>query len=313
MPPTKRRKPRVIRNTRKWKGGGSNTIEFITEDEKQSVIDLVTEVVPPQESEKIKAIFNLVLVGYDRTATPSKLIFGATDQQPVQSQVQSTQPTSSNQTMDDIQKYENKLLSGNENSSTKDGNGYNYISRLRGDLAYRMYSYLHYALLNLRDKIGNPSTPEPKRKKYRTHMRFVRSIIRHIEILRKPLWVTSLMDLVDKLFSEASKLKPSDEYLDEIDTSKKGVRVWMDVNVDYSNANSINNEQCEDSVKRDYVYSLRTKPLAPVNTHKRVNHMINSILYEKEIINTKPNQLYRVATYKNDMVHNDAQPTTTTT
>lgn len=272
--------------TRKIKviNGEKTDIEPIT------LIKIVNKYVPEDDT-KLKAVLNLMWVNYVRGNDASKqrnVLF----------------EDSGNDTK--IRDFETIIIEG-LHGDDKDKKNYN--TRLKGEIAYRVYSYFVATLSKIHYEIENNKTSATKMdskvlEETMENMKYLQEWIRRIELLRKPMWAQSLVDTIQQMFNEGySRKEQLEDYYDNLNpTGKEGVRVWMDVYKDYSNDNAINNNQCDvDKDNTKFYYRARVEALDN-NTHKQVNNMLNQLFYQNEIMEQNPNGYGVIASYKNDMV-----------
>jgi hypothetical protein len=318
---TKKRK-QYNQKTRKWQGGKSvslfsRKIKLIKEKEKGKLIDIVTAY-PPEEAHKIKAILNLVFMGYDEKDDKTRLFptgdntstgTSTTSQQTATATTGTNGTTTAAPTGVDpkIGTYEEVIKKGADGSDKK---MMNMDLRLKGEISYRLYSYFYSTLNKLYSKMNDPDEKnEEDKKNAPEYIVQLTEWVRRIELLRKPMWADSLINAIYMTFDEGMNSKNAMEqyYGSLLNTEQKGMRVWMNVFEDYSNDNEINNQQCaNDADKRKrYNYELRSEPLGNHNTHRTVNDMLNRIFYHDAILKDNKNTLTSIATYMNVIQHKD--------
>ena len=271
----------------------SRKVKLIRAEDTDALTKLLETYPPNSESDKIKAILNILSLNYNTNKDDKKpkiRIFPAR-----------TEPPST-----EIEAYEKVILMGPENS---DREMKHYNTRLKGEISYRLYSYLYNTLTLIHNELednktsATPMTEKDAEEKLEM-INFIRELIRRVDLLRKPMWAQSLVDTIKQMFNEGyDRKKELDDYYDKLNPSgKKGVRVWMDVNVDFSDDRVINNPQCDDD-KREYTYKARVSQLGDTNTHKQVNDMLNKLFYENEITTKNTKAMEPIAKYRHDIVH----------
>jgi len=319
---TKKRK-QCNQKTRKWQGGKSvslfsRKIKLIKENERGDLINIVNAY-PPAEPHKIKAILNIVFIGYDGTdstrlfpaGTPAPTGTPSTSQPPTPGVAPATPAADPN-----IETYENVIKFGADGSDKK---SMNMDLRLKGEISYRLYSYFYSTLNTLYSKMNEPDekVSEDEKSKAPQDIMLLTEWVRRIELLRKPMWADSLINAIYMTFDEGMNSKKSMEqyYGSLLNTEQKGMRVWMNVFEDYSNDNKINNKQCANDADKSkrYNYELRSEPLGNHNTHRTVNDMLNRLFYHDEILKDNKNTLTSIATYMNVIQHKEKTKDTAAT
>lgn len=153
------------------------------------------------------------------------------------------------------------------------------------DIAFVLYPFM----LNVFNTIDRMSreTPEKYDTQRKRQQIFALKTIRKIDLVKKPVWLESLVSYMKYIVGMGGNTMDSLEsmiYNDDLtDTGKQGAKIEMNVYKSNANDRKINNPNCKDDNEYVTNYNIKYYNADPI---KDANHALNSI-YFQDIINSK--------------------------